>query len=115
MRPRRRSAASSANVSVVLPLPDAGAAMISPRVLFPATPGLRGWSEPAIIVRVVKRTVGKITRGERRPDQDQRGAFDARGAYFGRDRGERGANDDLFRPTRAQPHRGGGSRSAMTD
>src|SRR5580704_12632224 len=104
MRPRRRSAASIASVSVVLPLPDAGAAMTSPGALFSATPGLRGWSKSAIVVRVVERTVGKIACGERRPDQDQRRSFDRLGAYFGADGRQRRANDDLFRPARARNH-----------
>src|ERR1700736_5119862 len=115
MRPRRRSAASSASVSVVLPLPDAGAAMTSPGVLFPATLVLRGWSEPAIIVRVVKCAVGKIARGERWPDQDQRRAFDRFSAHLGAARRQRGANDDLLRPARAHHHGDSAVGATMRD
>src|SRR5258706_12711660 len=89
--------------------------MTSPGVLFlfASTPSLRGWSEPAVIVRVVKRAVGKIMRGERRPDQNQRRAFDRFSAHLGADRRQRGANDDLLRPARAHHHGDGAVSSIM--
>src|ERR1700683_4612416 len=99
--PLRPSAASNASVTVVLPAPECGAAIMSPRAImnfsdrpFHATntgfPLARecaevgsshaclchSSAEAAAIVGVIERTLAEILLGERTPDEHERGALD---------------------------------------
>src|ERR1700733_4933619 len=98
--PRCLSAARMASVTVVLPAPECGAAMISPRAVIIvllrrrpnlAVPSRCASAKPAAIVGVIKRAVAKVFRGQSPADHDQRRALDFCRRDLGGDIGKRAA------------------------